>query len=144
MKSEKMDIVIASLEYARGRLLKGETFDFAELSNYLLTNSYFKPEDSGMMTDFLRALHLQMTTTPESFNPRRWMSLDAYLGLLDYEELQLAREESVRARKDAKVAIDQAAEATRLTESALFWTKVSVIAAIVVGVAQIILTFVVK
>jgi hypothetical protein len=62
--------------------------------------------------------------------------------LFDYEEFQLALKDSARAREEAKLTIQTAEEATKLTRKSLWWTRVSVIIATVVGLMQIIVTFV--
>lgn len=140
--SPQKDIVIASLEFAREKLMKGEIFDRGHLSNFLLYNGYMTPEEVGKNDNIIGALYSQIMSYQDPNNSLvKVMGLDSYLGLLDYEELQLAREDSARAREEAKLAIQHAAEATRLTKQALFWTKVSVIAAIIVGVVQIVISF---
>ena len=63
------------------------------------------------------------------------MGLDAYLGLLDYEGLQLARQDSAEARGEAKKAV-------AMTEKALIYTKWSLWIAGGVGLIQIILTLI--
>lgn len=136
--SAKKDIVIAALEYSRARFIKGEDFDYADMHNTLLKEGYFAPDFAGLNNDFLRAVYNQICTYQDPYaKNRRFMGIESYLGLLDYEELQLARQDSARAREEAKLAIKHAEEATLLTKKALFWTKVSVIAAIVVGIVQI-------
>ena len=145
MVNQKKDIVIASLEFAREKLMKGEVFDYGELSNFLLANKYFKPEEAGKMISLVEVLYNQIMSHKDLSNAfRKWMGLESYLGLLDYEELQLARDDSARAREEARQAIQNAEEATRLTRKALFWTKVSVIIATIVGVVQIIVSFISK
>jgi hypothetical protein len=137
----KKDIVIVALEYSRARFIKGEDFDYAELHNYLLREGHITPESAGQKSDFIRAVYRQICSYEDKFKPlQRFMSIESYLGLLDYEELQLARQDSTRAREEARQAIENAKVATELTEKALFWTKISVMAAIIVGIVQIALS----
>ena len=143
MNQQKKDIVIASLEFARDKFMKGENLDRGELSNLLLKHGYLTPTDASKNHYQIVALFNQICSFQDPHNVNvRFMGLDSYLGLLDYEELQLARQDSAQAREEARLAIQHAEEATRLTKQALFWTKFSVILAMIVGVIQVIVALV--
>jgi len=143
MIRKNKDIVIAALEIAREKLVNGENLDRSALSNLLLEKGYFKPEDIAKIDHLIPALHDQICSYQIKGTPfYKLMGLDSYLGLLDYEELQLARQDSAQAREEARLAIQHAEEATRLTKQALFWTKFSVIIATIVGFIQIIVALV--
>ena len=143
MAAKKKDIIIASLEFARDKFLRGEFVNRGDFSNFLVSEKYIELGEVDRKRHLITALFEQIASfqDPEFGLPTRFMGMDSYLALQDYEELQLARQDSAHAREEAKEAIKQAEHATRLTEKALFWTKVSVIAAIILGVMQIIFTF---
>ncbi len=145
--SEKKDITIASLEYARERLVNGHATDIAEFSNFLVAEGYLNRNEVGLAkTHLVKSLYEQIFSHQDKdFSlPVRFMNINSYLGLLDYEELQLAREDSKRAREEARLAIENAKEATILTEKALFWTKFAAISALLASVAQIAISFATK
>lgn len=134
------DIVIAAMEFAREKFMQGLSFDKGELSNYLFSQKYFEAQNVGDNDGLVTALYDQIMSHRDThISIRRWMSLDAYLGLLDYEELQLAREDSARAREEAKQAIKNATDATRFAKKALVWTIISAVMASVIGIIQIVI-----
>ncbi len=96
---EKKDIVIASMEFARKSSLLGDRIGYEDLMRYLIDKKLI--EKNSPSIELVGTLHSQICigSAPKSF-----ISLDAYLGLLDYEDLQLARQDSHEARKEAKKA----------------------------------------
>ena len=98
---EKRDIVIASLEFAKRKSLSGEMISAATLTTYLVEKIII--DQNGPERHFVvQQLFYKITG---AVSEQGYMSLDAYLGLLDYEELQQARNDAREAKKDAKHAI---------------------------------------
>jgi len=124
MKNEGKDIVIISMEFARENYLTGTYINSSDLNNFLVNNMHIKPNDPGRDA-LVATLFSQIFSSKNGFD-YGMMGLEAYLGLLDYEDLKQARKDSLEARKESRTA--------------LFWTKVSFIMATAVGVAQIIIT----
>ncbi len=97
------DIVIAALSFAKKRSLEGNPFSHSDLIDHL-TKMGFKT--NGEHANFISELNNEMH--PKSWNSTKvnsFISLDAYLGLLDYEELQQARQDAKDAKKTANIAI---------------------------------------
>ncbi len=97
------DIVIAALSFAKKRSLDGNSFSHSDLKEHL-TKMGFKTD--GEHAHFIAELNNEMH--PKSWNSSKvnsFISLDAYLGLLDYEELQQARQDAKDAKKTASIAI---------------------------------------
>jgi hypothetical protein len=128
MTKGKTDIVIVTLEFAREKFLKGEFIDRGDLQNFLVQNNHIHPNEvnDGLIRSLFDQIFGYQDTTSPQFAFKRIMSLESYLGLLDYEDLKQARQDSQEAREEAN--------------QALFWTKVSLLLATLVGVAQIVIS----
>ena len=104
MESEKKDIVITALEFAKSRSLMGTPSSAGELWVHLLSEKLVSDKDT--QSHFVS--HLWAKICAGAAGDHGYMSLDAYLGLLDYEELKQARKDSQEARAESKVALKYA------------------------------------
>jgi hypothetical protein len=103
------DIVIASLQYGKEKLLKGERVDIGEFNNYLIKSGFLNPKEGDKNYVIVEGLYNQIFTRSVNLHSnelnKKLMSLESYLGLLDYEDLQQARKDSSEARREAKLAL---------------------------------------
>lgn len=129
METLSKDIVIVTLEFAREKFLKGEYIDFGELNNFLVRNNHIDPSDPNR-DPLVLALFNQIFGSLMPTTGKRIMSLEAYLGLIDYEDLKQARKDSQEAREESRTA--------------LFWAKISFLMATVVGIVQILIAILSK
>jgi hypothetical protein len=105
---EKKDIVIAALELARSRSLVGQSTSPAQMSALLVQAGLIDGANNNMQ-QFIQMLSYDSICTVRPANTQNtFIGLDAYMALLDHEELQLARQDSHEARKEAKTALNYA------------------------------------
>jgi hypothetical protein len=103
------DIVIASLEFGKQKLLNGERVALSDFNNYLVAEGFLKTNEGERNAILVEGLYNQIFTRSINVHANelhlKLMSLESYLGLLDYEDLRQARLDSQQARKEAKWAL---------------------------------------
>ncbi|SRR5260221_5977927 len=122
METKDIDIVIAALEFAKEKSLVGERISYEEIFNHLVEqNAIGKDRKEG---EFIHSIWFKICAPGSNTNQKGFISLDAYMGLLDYEELQQARADSAEARREAK--------------DAMKYSKWAILVAIALGLIQIV------
>lgn len=130
-KKDRKDLVIACLEFARSQLIAGKFTDKSELHNHLLEIGAKSNMNSIESHELIDRLYSQIFTInqPGQYQYSKYMmGLEAYMGLLSFEELEHARADSVEARIEARIA--------------LRWAKYSLWFAAAVGIAQIVVSII--
>lgn len=100
MDNRSDDLIIQCLRFARERSIAGMPFGVEDLKEHLKAKGIDNP--SPYVSIIWEEMHQKAWNTNHI---RSWMSLDAYTALLDYEDLQQARQDAKDAKQSAKLAM---------------------------------------